>query len=752
MAATATPRAESEPAEAGRGPEAPPARATPHAGSERAEEVRGAEASRVRATQAAADDLQATGFYKALPTSGRLAGLWARLGLLLGRQLALVIRDDHVLLILMAAVVGVTSGAAAGALLAWIAYAIALFPRGDAGDSLLRWVFVLGVPVLGGLLAGGLHLFNARVLRQRLVLGIPAVIEAITRGGGQVRGRQAVIVGVGTGITIGSGGSCGHEGPSVAIGAAVGSVLSRFFGLRMRWHLSMVGAGCAGGLAAAFNAPLAGVIFTVEIVFGGAIGGNVGTMSVFVPLIVAAVAGTLTSHAIRGEHLTFQTVGHGDAMLAEMLFFVALAALAGVVGTAFGRAMIRTTRLFEGLRAPTWVKPAIGALGVGLLAALVSNELLGAGHSTLAKALHGELAWKLALALGVLKIVATALTVGSGGFGGVFMPSLYVGACLGTVVGVVAHAVLGAGAASLGAYALVGMGAIFAATMHAPLTPIIMIFELTQDYGIILPLMLGCILSVFVARRVYPLSFFKDTLRARGVILGREAEVEVMKRGHVRELMGPPPPVLGPAAKLEEIRRATLDADLRATFIVDEAGAVVGYINGNQLARRMLAGEITATSTAAELMGTAGLPFLYPTDTLAGAMLASARSGMELLPVVDEERRLIGVIRRGDLLAHYSDKVLGEQEEPLHLHGDGATGHEVGLGKGIILERLVVGRRWAGRSLAALELRHKTGVTVLEWTRGEVVLPVDPNAALREGDVLAAVGTREQILKTRRLR
>ncbi len=697
-------------------------------------------------------DLQATGMFKALPTGPRLGRLWASLGLLLGRQLAVVIRDDHIFLILMAVVVGVTSGAAAGALLAWIAYAIELFPRGESGDSLLRWVFVLGVPVLGGLLAGGLHLVLRRVIDQPVVAGIPGVIEAVARGGGRIGGRQAVIVGLGTGITIGSGGSCGHEGPSVAIGAAVGSVLSRFFGLRMRWHLSMVGAGCAGGLAAAFNAPLAGVIFTVEIVFGGAIGGNVGTMSVFVPLIVAAVAGTLTSHAIRGEHLTFQTVSHGDGLLAEMLFFLALAAISGLVGTGFARAMIATTRWFDKLRVPTWTKPAIGALGVGLLAALVSNELLGPGHPTLERALDGSLGWKMALALGALKMVATALTVGSGGFGGVFMPSLYVGACLGTVVGVLAHAALGPGTESLGSYALVGMGAIFAATMHAPLTPIVIIFELTQDYAIILPLMIGCIMAVFVARRVYPLSLFKETLRARGVILGHEAEVEVMKRGHVRDLMVPATGVLTPSADLETIRKATLDADLRATFIVDEQSAVVGFINGNQLARRMLTGEIHAASTAAELMGTAGLPFLYEGDTLAGAMLASARSGMEFLPVVDDDRRLLGVIRRGDLLAHYSDKVLGEQEEAVHLHGEGAPGHEVGLGKGIIMEHLIVGRRWAGRSLASLELRSKTGITVLEWLRQGAVLAIDPAAPLMLGDVLAAVGTREMFLKARLLR
>lgn len=692
-----------------------------------------------------------TGFFKALPPSGRLARLWARLGLWLGRFLTTVVRDDHVFLILMAAVVGAACGVAAGALLAWIAHAITLFPQPEDNSPVLRWLVILGVPVVGGLLAGVFHYIVKNVLQQRLVMTVPAVIEAVALRGGVIRGRQAVITGLGTGITIGSGGSCGHEGPSVAIGAAVGSVLARFFGMRARWHLSMVGAGCAGGLAAAFNAPLAGVIFAVEVVFGGAIGGNVGTMSVFVPLIVAAVAGTFTSHAIRGETIVFDPVSHGDAILVDLLFFLLLAVVAGLVGTLMSRCIIRTAAWFERLAFPALLKPAAGALGVGLLAALVANELLGAGHSTVAAALSSALAWRLALVLAFLKIVATALTVGSGGFGGVFMPSLYVGACLGTLVGSLAFLVVGPGAESTGAYALVGMGAVFAATMHAPLTPIVMIFELTRDYAIILPLMLACILSVFVARRAYPHNFFKDVLRERGVVLGHEAEVEVMKRGHVSELMLHGPGALPESADFEEVRRVTLAADMRATFVVDAAGAVVGFINGNQLARRMLTGDVGPGSTARDLMGTTGLPFLYATDTLAGAILASARSGMEVLPVVDADRRLVGIVRRGDLLAHYSDKVLGQQEESINVHAGDQHDHEVGLGKGVILDHIVVGRRWAGRSLADLAVRNQTGVTVLEWARGEQVMPVDPRAPLREGDVLAVAGTREQLLQARRL-
>jgi CIC family chloride channel protein len=704
------------------------------------------------ATPLVEQDLQATGYFKALPTSGRLARLWATLGLLLGRRLALVVRDDHVFLILMAAVVGMTSGAAAGLLLMWIEFAIESFPKPEEGDVALRWIVVLAVPVIGGLLAGWLRVLAARFVRQPPQNGITSVIEAIALRGGVMRGRSAAVCGLGTGITIGSGGSCGHEGPSVAIGAAVGSVVARFFGLRQRRQLAMLGAGASGGLAAAFNTPLAGVIFTVEIVFGGSIGGDVGTMSVFIPLIVAAVCGTFTSYAIRGEDLAFDLPLHGTASVPDLAFYVVLALLAGLIGTAMSRLIVLTESRFESLRAPVWIKPAIGALAVGLLAALVSNELLGAGHSTVQRALQGGLTWQLAAALLVLKIVATALTIGSGGYGGTFLPSLYVGACLGTLVGVVANLAL-SDAQDPGAYALVGMGAIFAAMMHAPLTPIVIMFELTHDYGVILPLMLGCILSGLVARRFGRSSLIKLQLERRGVVMKHEAEGEVMKRGQVRDLVLGPTETLPLTATLEEIRRAALDAELRAVFVVDPDGMVVGYINGNQLAKRMLAGEIKPESTAKDLMGRSKLPLLHLNDTLAGAMLASARSGMELLPVVDEACRLIGVLRRGDLLAHYSDKVLAEREEVVAVRaGTGRVGEEVGLGKGLVLERIIVGRAWAGRSLGELELRKSTGAAVLEWARGEVTMPVDPKAPLREGDVLAIAGTREQILRARSLR
>ncbi|MEM9461368.1 MAG: chloride channel protein [Myxococcota bacterium] len=689
-----------------------------------------------------------TGIHEAQSTTGRLGRAWRALGLLLGRRLATVIRDDHVYIILMAAVVGVTSGAAAGVLLLWIESANELFIGRFGG--VLRWTIIIAFPVLGGLAAGGLRLLATRLLHTEPSVGPTDVIAAVARHGGRLHGRAALVSGLGTGVSIGSGGSCGHEGPSVAIGATVGAVLSRFFGLRLRRHVAMVGAGCAGGLAAAFNAPLAGVIFTVELVFGRSIGGNVGTMSVFIPLIVAAVSGTVTSHAIFGPHTEFERPTSGAVSLADFGFYLLLAVAAGLVGAGMARAIRYAERYFGRLTLAPWLKPAVGALGVGLIAAAVSSELLGAGRHTVSSALQGQLGWQMALVLLGLKIVVTALTLGSGGFGGAFMPVLYVGACLGTLVGTLAHVVLGPQAHGVGAYAFVGMGAAFAGLMQAPLTPIVMLFELTQDYGVILPLMLGCILALLVSRRINPVGLYRMQLEWRGIVLEAEAEGEVMKRGLVRQLMLAPPGVLPPDAELEQVRRRCVQAKLDSTFVVDAEGSVVGEIDGRQLARRMLDGKIQPGSLARDLMGRR-LSLLYPSDTLAGAMQAFARTQTEVLPVVDRDRQLLGIMRRGDLIAHYSDKVLGEQQEVLQVTAGSRQDQEVVLGKGIILERVVVGRRWAGRSLRQLDLRGRTGVQVLEWSRGERLMTLDPNVPLRESDVVALAGDRDELLAAREL-
>ncbi|MEE9386820.1 MAG: chloride channel protein [Nannocystaceae bacterium] len=688
------------------------------------------------------------------PPLGRLYRLWSRLGLALGHRMAMIVRDDHVYLILLAGTVGVLAGAAAALLLTWIEKANALFPQAE-DEGWLRWLVLLGVPVLGGLLVGALRYFTKRYLGLTISEGVPAIIAAISKKGDRLVGRSAPLLGVGSGLTIGSGGSAGHEGPTVTIGATVGSVLGRFVGLRERRQVALTGSGCAAGLAAAFNAPLAGVIFTVEVVFGRSIGGNVGTMSVFTPLIVAAVAGTFTSHAIFGGRPEFDFPVAGSESVVELVFYVLLAVIAGVVSPMMSRAVVWSTDLFNVLRVPAWLKPAIGGLGVGVLGGLVFTDLLGSGRTTVGLALQDLLTWKMALGLIGLKIVTTSLTIGSGGMGGFFMPSLFVGACIGTVVQALASFVLGEGVSPVGAYAMVGMGAYLGATLRAPVTSIVMIFELTQEYSLILPLMTGCILSAFIARRVQRENLYQLLLRQAGIDVAppQEVEAEVMKRGRVADLMIPAHDPLRQSASLHRVKATAFSRPHAAVHVVDHEGRVVGAIDTKHLAERLVDENISSGTTASDLVAKEPPTLLYENDTLAGAMVAFARSFHDVLPVVTPDLRLVGLLRRQDLLGHYEDHVLLCQEESVQVDG-GAHGpdQEVGLGKGLILDRVVVGERWRGRTLAKLALRDRLQVTVIEWRRGEELLAIDPHRPLLDSDTLAMVGTRDSLLRVRWLK
>ena len=700
------------------------------------------------AAQSGTWDTSKTGYYKPLSTPRRIARLWEELGLRVGQRIAEAVGDDHLYLLLMAVLVGVASGATAGLLLLWIASAVQLFPAADKES--FGWIYLISAPALGGLMVGGLRTVAKRWFGD-IAEGIPDVMEAVGRQS-QLKGRSGAVLGVGTGLTIASGGSVGHEAPTVAIGATVGSVVGRFFGLRMRRQTTMVGAGCAAGLAAAFNAPLAGVIFTVEVVFKRNVGGNVGTLSVFTPLIVAAVAGTFTSYAIFGERSELISPGdvEGDRLLLEMIFFLALAVVAGLLSPAMSRVILFTRDQFDKLeRLPAWVKPALGGLGVGLLG-LLFTELLGPGRGIVFNALNSELVWEVALALALLKIVATALTIGSGGMGGVFMPSLVVGACAGTAVHALASLAFGDHVSQPAAYALVGMGAYLGATLRAPLTPIVMIFELTGDYELILPLMFACILSAFVAGRVEKDTFFDLILRRRGsaAVLDAGDDITLMYRGHVGDLMVMPDHMLRLSSSFEEVQRAALVEDTPTLYLLDDNERVARVIDTRTLAAWALRGEIDPDATAGELAAKERPTLLVPEDTLAGAMLAFARSGRDVLPVVDSDRHLLGLIERTVLMSHYSEHVLEHRDAELQISGGGLD-HEVALGSGVTLERVTVGRAWAGRSLIDLDLRGRVNVQVLEWRRDDQLLSIDPKRPLREGDVLALAGSRDSLLATR---
>lgn len=690
-----------------------------------------------------------TGVFDSLSDRHRAWRVLSRLGLRAGQHAAFVVRDDHVFLLLMAALIGICSGASAGLLLMWIEKANELFHGAGTGG---RWAVALtiGLPAVGGLLVGLLKLLAQR--HGRSVSACPsAVMEAIAIDRGKLSSRNGLWLGLGTGLTIGSGGSVGHEGPTVVIGATVGSVISRFFGLRSRRHVAMLGAGSAGGLAAAFNAPLAGVIFTVEVVFGRSVGGNVGTMSVFAPLVVAAVSGTFVSHSIFGQRTEFAMPEAVLISPTDLLPIIFLAGLCGLVSPLLSHAVLWVQRLLKRFRVPYWVSPALGGLAVGVVAYLVSEELLGPGRHAIAELTRGEMPWRLALTLLVGKLMAAALTKGSGGMGGLFMPSLFMGACLGAVVhALVAEPFLGSASASV--YALVGMGAFLGATLRAPLTPIVMLFELTHDYGTILPVMTACIVASFIAGRIDALSIYHHQLAWRGVDISssQEAESEAMKRLRVSDVMRVPTVVAHRDDPVSDIAERADTAGMDCVYVLDEAsGRVVGRLDFHKMTTALLRGKIDPAATVGSMMVAGNPHLLVPTDTLAGAMAAFARASRRTLAVVDDQGALCGTLEHGDVLDAYRRHVLERPDAGLLVHAGGGRDQEVELGAGVILERVLVGRRWAGKTLAELDLRGRSQVQVLEWSRGGEPRMIDPSVPLVEGDELALVGTRSALVESR---
>ena len=459
---------------------------------------------------------------------------WLRARRNVGRATGRVLRlagDQQLRLLLLAAIVGVVAGLGAVAVRELISLGQWLFwgSSGDILESVAQahsWRIVL-VPCLGGLLVGPLVWFLARDASGH---GVPEVVQALLMRGGRIRGRVAVVKGVASALTLSSGGSAGREGPMIQIGASLGSVIAQRVRLSENGVRTLVASGAAAGLAAAFNAPIAGSLFALEVVLGDF------AIASFTPVVMAGVAATVVSRGVYGDAQVFDIPQYALISAAEFVPYVFLGLVAGIVAVGFTLFLYSQERFWERLAPPPWIKPAVGGLVVGLVA-LAFPEILGIGHLAMDRMLEGQVGLGLLLALVVMKIVATSLTLGSGGSGGVFVPSLFVGAALGGAVGTAVNQWAPFAHGGPGAYALVGMGALVAATSHAPLTGIVIMFELTGDYQIILPVMVACILSTVVASSLKDESIYTQKLKWKGISLRQGREENILRHLRVADVL-----------------------------------------------------------------------------------------------------------------------------------------------------------------------------------------------------------------------
>lgn len=372
----------------------------------------------------------------------------------------------------------------------------------------LPWLYRLIAPAIGGLIVGPVVTYVVKEARGH---GVPEVMEAVTLRGGAIPFRVAPLKALVSAIGIGSGGAAGREGPIVQVGAAFGSALARYLELPTEQVQTLLSAGAAAGIAGTFNAPLAGVVFSIEVVLRKI------HLRDLAPIVAAAVVGTTIGNVLFGRtQPIFDIPVHQLVNYWELFFYVGLGILGAGVALSYSNALYGIEHLFEKLPVPGASKAAVGGLLLGVLA-LFYPHVHSTGYPVISQALDGELPLQMALALMVAKILATSLTLGSGGSGGIFAPGLFIGAMMGGSYGMIVNTLFPEMTAPAYSYAIVGMGTVFAASTHAPLTSVIILYEMTRDPMLMVPMMCTCIVASVLTARMQEWNIYTKKLLNRGV-------------------------------------------------------------------------------------------------------------------------------------------------------------------------------------------------------------------------------------------
>ena len=519
---------------------------------------------------------------------------------------------------------------------------------------------VVLVPAFGGLIVG-LLIYN--FAPEAKGHGVPEVMEAVALHGGKIRPVVALVKSLASAISIGSGGSVGREGPIVQIGSSIGSTLGQKLHLSDEKIRILVACGAAGGIAATFNAPIAGVIFALEII--------IGEFSVrhFSLVVISSVASSIVGQAVFGDiPAFFIPVEYGITSLWEFAFYPVLSILAAFLGVIFVKSLYWAEDLFGDWKGvPEWLKPMIGGVLLGGLALLYPTltgvhweglpQIFNVGYEMIEEALAGNLVLGVAFALLFLKLLATILTLGSGGSGGVFAPSLFMGAMLGTVFELGVRKIFPAVIAPPGAYALIGMAATFTAAAHAPITAVIILFELTGDYRIILPLMLTVVITTIVSQQLLKgESIYTLKLSRRGVHLSRGRDVDILEGVLVKEVMSHDFNVISMNDTLRNLSILLNQTSSHGVVVLDEAGKLFGVVTVSDF-RNVISSNFDLDETRVKDVATKRTDLLitYPDETIGQALYRMGSRGLGRLPVISREDpgHVLGLVRRQNIIRAY---------------------------------------------------------------------------------------------------
>jgi len=663
-------------------------------------------------------------------------------------------RREHLFMIVLGGIVGAIGGYGAVGFRKLIATFAQLgwgnFTQMEGKDLLVMalgapfWVKIL-IPAVGGLIVGIIVYFFAPEAKGH---GVPEVMEAVALKNGRMRTRVFFAKAFASAICIGSGGSVGREGPIVQIGSGMGSVIGRWLKVSGERLRTLVACGAAAGIAATFNAPMAGTLFSLEIIL------SEFAASQFIPIVFSSVIATAISRHYLGNFPAFEVPPYELLHYSELFLYLILGILAGMVAYAFIRLLYGMEDFFERWRLPDFVKPAIGGAIIGCIG-LFFPQIFGVGYETITPVLRGEMLGAILIGLLVAKILATSITIGSGGSGGIFAPSLFMGAALGGAFGQFAHTLFPQITASPGAYALVGMGAVVAGTTRAPITAMLIIFEMTADYHIILPLMFACTIGLVISARFSRESIYTLKLVRRGINIYGGKELNVLKSLKVSQVMRPEIELVSPSTPLAELITRMMASSLSHLFVATKGNRIQGHISLETLRPILKDYETVSDVVIASDLMDKDVTVVKPRESLDMVMQLFGKLSLEEIPVVDKEE-LIGTVRRSDVIEAYNREIF-----KLDMASGLATSFRLQqkmrserlalLGEVLILE-VSAPRRFVGKSLAELKLRERFGATVLTIKRetkegGDRVsylLPT-PSTLITEGDVLVVFGLQKDL-------
>jgi CIC family chloride channel protein len=653
------------------------------------------------------------------------------------------LKSEQTVMIVMAALVGAVAAVGAVLFRFMIAGAETMFWGSARGNleaiAAMPWWLKLVLPALGGLLIAPIVVRFAPEARGS---GIPEVIESVALHGGAVRARVAPLKALAAAVCIGSGGSAGREGPIVHIGASIGSLLGHWMSLSVKQVRTLVGCGAAGGIAATFNTPFAGALFAVEVVLG-----DLGSAKIS-PIVIASVVATVLSRRMTDDFPQIQVpdiTNEVHPLSAGPYLMVGLAC--ALLSAVFIKMLVHGWALAAKWKYSPYLLPAFGGLVVGAIG-IALPHVYGVGYQTLNAVLNDELTIGLLLLVLVAKLVATAATLTTGGSGGVFAPSLFLGAVMGSIVGQFVQQYLPGLDVTPAVCALVGMGAVVAATTRAPISGVLMIFELTRDYDTIVPLMTACIPAVLISAVLHKDSIYIARLTSRGVTLRSRGELNLLRGLRVSDAMKKRVESVGPETPLSTLLDKLLENSAPLIWVSSADGRLRGAIPAHNLQIALVEREVLLELLVAQdVMNPVGVT-VHPDDDLGMVMKLFDDGDHEILPVVDRATgRVVGDLHRGDIIEAYNQElaqrdVASTAVDAINL-SDRVGGVE--LGDGYVLVEYEVPERLAGKTLVQLDVRRRVNAQVLLVKRKGARLVPGPDTTLAVGDTLLLAGQSHEL-------